>query len=91
MAQSGKGNDMSKLTKGGRRASETGRRWRGMLTGLAMLTLTSACASTGGSETEAAICDELRASLPSWSRRDTEQSKAEGAAFLDVFEAVCQS
>ena len=64
---------------------------RGMLMGLAMLTLTSGCAITGGSETEAAICDELRASLPTWSRRDTEQSKAEGAAFLDVFEAVCQS
>ena len=82
---------MSKQIEQGRRASETGRRWRGMLTGLAMLTLTSGCGSTGGSETEAAICDELRASLPSWSRRDTEQSKAEGAAFLDVFEAVCQS
>jgi len=56
-----------------------------------MLTLTSACANTGGSETEAAICDELRASLPTWSRSDTDQSKAEGAAFLDVFGAVCQS
>ena len=62
-----------------------------MLTGLGVLTLTSGCTATGGSETEAAICDELRASLPTWSRRDTEQSKAEGAAFLDVFEAVCQS
>ena len=82
---------MLRRTKSGRRASETGRRWRGMLTGLAMLTLTSGCATTGGSETETAICDELRASLPSWSRLDTEQSKAEGAAFLDVFEAVCQS
>ena len=80
---------MSKLIEHVRRTFETGRRWRGMLTGLAMLTLTSACTSTGGSETEAAICDELRASLPTWSRRDTEQSKAEGAAFLDVFEAVC--
>ena len=82
---------MSRLTRHGRRTFEIGRRWRGMLMGLAMLTLTSACASTGGSETEAAICDELRASLPTWSRRDTEKSKAEGAAFLDVFEAVCQS
>ena len=91
MAQSGKGNGMLKRTKSGRRTSENGRRWRGMLTGLAMLTLTSGCATTGGSETEAAICDELRASLPTWSRSDTEQSKAEGAAFLDVFEAVCQS
>lgn len=80
---------MSKLTRHGRKASEIGRRWRVMLTGLAMLTLTSACATTGGSETEAAICDELRASLPTWSRRDTDQSRAEGAAFLDVFEAVC--
>ena len=80
---------MSRLIEQGRRASESGRRWRGMLTGLAMLTLTSGCAITGGSETEAAICDELKASLPTWSRRDTEQSKAEGAAFLDVFNAIC--
>lgn len=53
------------------------------------LTLTSACATTGGSETERAICDELRASLPSWSGGDTVQSRTEGADFLDVFEAVC--
>lgn len=82
---------MSKQIEQGRRTSENGRRWRGMLMGLGVLTLTSGCAITGGSETEAAICDELRASLPTWSRRDTEKSKAEGAAFLDVFEAVCQS
>jgi hypothetical protein len=91
MAQSAKGKGMSKQIEQGRRAYETGRGWRGVLTGLAMLTLMTGCANTGGSETEAAICDELRASLPTWSRRDTEQSKAEGAAFLDVFNAVCHS
>ena len=82
---------MLERTKSGRKKFGTGRRWRGMLMGLGVLTLTSGCTTTGGSETEAAICDELRASLPTWSRRDTEQSKAEGAAFLDVFEAVCAS
>jgi hypothetical protein len=47
------------------------------------------CASTGGSATEAAICDELRRALPTWAPDDTEMSKAEGALFLDVFAAVC--
>jgi hypothetical protein len=35
------------------------------------------------------VCDELRASLPTWSARDTEQSKIEGAEFVSVFAAVC--
>jgi hypothetical protein len=52
-------------------------------------TLTSGCATTGGSATERAICGELRASLPSWSSADTVQSRTEAAEFLDVFEAVC--
>lgn len=47
------------------------------------------CASTGGSETERAICRELRLSLPTWSSADTVQSRTEAAEFLDVFEAVC--
>jgi len=52
--------------------------------------LTTGCATTtAGSATEAAICAELRASLPTWSSQDTAQSKREGADFLDVFEAVC--
>ena len=47
-------------------------------------------AVSGTSATEAAICGELRADLPTWSSRDTEQSKAEGLRFLVTFEAVCQ-
>lgn len=51
--------------------------------------LTSGCATSTGSETSDAICRELRSALPTWSSADTEQSKREGADFLDVFEAVC--
>lgn len=36
-----------------------------------------------------AACDALRPTLPTWSKDDTEQSKREGAVFLDVFEATC--
>ncbi len=51
--------------------------------------LISGCATTGASETETTICRELRRALPTWSQDDTERSKAEGARFLDVFEAAC--
>lgn len=50
--------------------------------------LMTGCASTGTSETESA-CDAMRPYLPTWSSQDTEQSKNEGARFLDVFKAVC--
>ena len=36
-----------------------------------------------------AACDALRPALPTWSAEDTEQSKREGATFLDVFNATC--
>ena len=36
-----------------------------------------------------AACDALRPTLPTWSTNDTEQSKREGATFLDVFNATC--
>lgn len=51
--------------------------------------LTSGCAITAGSGTERTICDELRASLPTWSTADAVQSRTEGGEFLDVFAAVC--
>ena len=51
--------------------------------------LLSACATPGGSETEAAICRELRAALPTWSAKDSAQSLEEGARFVAVFEGVC--
>lgn len=80
---------------------ESGRRKRrGMLTGLvAAMMLTTACGRMGGSETdtpaasisERAICAELAQRLPSWSRDDTEQSRIEGARFIDTFHAICLS
>lgn len=56
---------------------------------LALVILTSGCVTTAGLETERTICRELRNSLPSYSAQDTEQTKQEGADFLDVFGAVC--
>ena len=60
------------------------------LASLAMLM--QGCAPVGNYATssEAALCSELRADLPTWSSRDTDQSKAEGLRFLVTFEAVCQ-
>lgn len=56
---------------------------------LTLAALTSACAKQGGSETEAAICRELRAALPTWSAQDTARSKEKGARFVAVFGAAC--
>lgn len=56
---------------------------------VAALTLLSACAATGASETERAICRELRRDLPTYSTQDTPETLASAARFLDVFEAVC--
>ena len=50
---------------------------------------TTGCGSTNVSATEEAICGVLGAHLPTWSTQDTEQSKREGAKFLDVFDEVC--
>ena len=73
------------------------RKRRVMLTGLAVMMLTTACGRMGGSETdtpvasvsERTVCAELARRLPSWSRDDTEQSRIEGARFIDTFHAVC--
>lgn len=53
---------------------------------IAALSLTS-CATTP--PVTSAACDALRPALPTWSTRDTKQSKREGATFLDVFNATC--
>lgn len=53
------------------------------------LTLMASCAAPDGSATTKAVCDELRADLPSWSSHDTPQSRAEGARFITTFGAVC--
>lgn len=46
--------------------------------------------STAKPASNAAICEALGPVLPSWSSKDTEQSKREGAIFLDVFYATCE-
>lgn len=79
------------LTENGLTKSRTAPLLRAIGLLLIAATLTTGCASTGGSETERALCGELRASLPSWSAADTVQSRTEGAAFLDVFSAVCDA
>lgn len=58
-----------------------------MMAGLALLT---GCGLVGTSATEATICRELRADLPSWSQRDTPETLASGARFVAVFDAVCK-
>ena len=87
-------------TKNEQSTFESGRRKRRvMLMALAALTLTTACGRMGGSETdtpaasvsERTICAELAQRLPSWSRDDTEQSRIEGARFIDTFHAICLS
>jgi hypothetical protein len=64
------------------------RRYGTML--LTLAALTNACATPGGSETERAICRELRAALPTWQVQDTAQSKDDGARFMAAFEAACR-
>jgi hypothetical protein len=56
---------------------------------LMVATLTTGCESKGGSETERAICKELWRDLPTWSPQDTEESKRQGADFIETFEAIC--
>jgi hypothetical protein len=64
-------------------------RGRQMMLVMSMATL-SGCAATGVSgPTEQTVCRELRADLPSFSSRDTPETLAGGARFMDVFEAVC--
>ena len=60
-----------------------------LLVPIPFLMLTANC-SGSGNFAETAVCDELRADLPSYSRADTLQSKTEGARFLTTFAAVCQ-
>ncbi len=52
----------------------------------------SGCVGSAGSattETERTICRELRRDLPTYSTRDTEATKEDGARFLEIFGAVC--
>jgi hypothetical protein len=59
-----------------------------MMVALALLT---GCQPLAGSATEATICRELRADLPTYSRADTPDTLASGARFVAVFQAVCKS
>lgn len=54
-----------------------------------LVMLLTACSVPGVSATERTICRELRADLPTYSRRDKPETLASGAHFVDVFEAVC--
>ena len=56
---------------------------------LAAAMLLTGCVKSGGSATERTICRELRADLPTYSRRDTPETLAAGARFVEVFAAVC--
>ncbi len=51
----------------------------------------SGCAAAPAPAPARAVCDALRPALPTWSRADSERSKIEGARFLDVWEAVCNT
>lgn len=55
----------------------------------AAMLLTGCLAPVGSAETERTICRELRADLPTYSRRDTPETLAAGARFVEVFAAVC--
>ena len=57
---------------------------------LAMLMGCSPMTTTGGSATEAALCDVWQDSLPSRSKADTERTIAEIGRAYDVFEAACE-
>lgn len=70
--------------------SATQRTGRALLMTLA-LTLLTACVKPGGSETEAAICRELRADLPTYSRDDTPETVRTGARFVGTFNALCRN
>ena len=59
-----------------------------LLLALPSTILMASCAPTGSFETKA-VCQELRVDLPSWSTRDTTQSREEGARFLLTFDSVC--
>ena len=60
--------------------------WFSILALALTLTLTACTTTPPGT---GAACDALRPALPTYSRDDTEQSKREGATFLDVFNATC--
>ncbi len=57
----------------------------------ALLAPLGACVPTTieATATEAALCDEWAASLPTRSRSDTEQTQAEIGTLYDAFDAVC--
>lgn len=60
-----------------------------MLLVVSLMTLSSGCTKPVVSGTERTACRELRADLPTWSRRDTAETLASGARFIAVFDAVC--
>lgn len=51
--------------------------------------LTTGCANTAGSEIKP-TCDALAPYLPTYSTRDTLETRESGLRFLNVYAAVCQ-
>ena len=49
----------------------------------------TACATTGGSESEETVCREIRAELWNMDPSATEADKIAYADLLDVFKSVC--
>jgi hypothetical protein len=64
-----------------------------LLVSVLTVTLLSGCAKLESyvtkSQTTEAVCQELRADLPSYSAADTEQTITEGADFILLFQEVC--
>jgi len=68
----------------------TGRTLTIFAAALAMLMGCTQATTNAAGATEQALCDVWQDSLPSRSRADTEQTKAEIGRAYDVFEAACQ-
>lgn len=80
---------MNKETVCGQVAFVIARMMRVIVPNLTIVALMTGCTSMGGSVTERTICTELRRDLPTWSTQDTEQSKRQGADFIETFNAIC--
>lgn len=72
-----------------RKASVTALKRLGVVT-VIMALMSCASIKASGGATEAAICGELRADLPTFDvDADSRQTAQEVARFIDVFDAVC--
>ncbi len=62
-----------------------------MLPALSLLMILSACSPRlESSATETTLCREMRADLPTYSRKDTAETLKSGARFVTTFNAICE-